>query len=41
MKRVVAMPPALAEYLDCALLTAEARLSRAVKIRCPVTIIPR
>ncbi len=32
---------ALAEYLDCALLTADTRLSRSAKIRCPVTMIPR
>ena len=32
---------ALAEYLDCALVTADTRLSRSAKIRCPVTMIPR
>jgi predicted nucleic acid-binding protein len=32
---------ALAEALDCALLTADARLSRAPGIRCPVTVLPR
>ena len=32
---------ALAEALDCALLTADARLARAPGIRCPVTVIPR
>lgn len=30
----------LAELLDCALLTADARLSRAPGIRCPVTVVP-
>jgi predicted nucleic acid-binding protein len=32
---------ALAETLGCALLTADARLSRAPGIRCPVTVVPR
>lgn len=32
---------ALAEALDCSLLTADARLSRAPGIRCPVTVVPR
>lgn len=32
---------ALAEHLDCALLTADKRLARAPMIRCPVTVIPR
>lgn len=32
---------ALAELLDCALLTADARLSRAPGTRCPVTVVPR
>lgn len=32
---------ALAELLDCALLTADGRLSRAAGIRCPVTVVPR
>ena len=32
---------ALAESLDCALVTADARLSRAPGIRCPITLIPR
>jgi len=32
---------ALAELLDCNLLTADARLSRAPGIRCPITIVPR
>jgi predicted nucleic acid-binding protein len=32
---------ALAELLDCNLLTADARLSRAPGIRCPVTVVPR
>lgn len=31
---------ALAERLDCDLLTADARLSRAPGIRCPVTVVP-
>ena len=31
---------ALAEHLDCALLTANGRLARAAKIRCPVTVVP-
>jgi len=32
---------ALAELLDCALLTADARLGRAPGIGCPVTLVPR
>jgi predicted nucleic acid-binding protein len=32
---------ALAENLDCALVTADARLSRAAGIRCPITVVPR
>ncbi len=32
---------ALAELLDCNLLTADARLSRAPGIRCPITVVPR
>lgn len=32
---------ALAEALDCALLTADNRLARAPGIRCPVTVVPR
>ena len=32
---------ALAELLDCCLLTADARLSRAPGIRCPITVVPR
>lgn len=32
---------ALAESLDCALLTADARLGRAPGVRCPVTMVPR
>jgi predicted nucleic acid-binding protein len=32
---------ALAELLDCSLLTADARLSRAPGIRCPITVVPR
>jgi predicted nucleic acid-binding protein len=31
---------ALAERLACGLLTADARLSRAPGIRCPVTVLP-
>ena len=32
---------ALAEHLDCALLTADARLGRAAGSRCPITVVPR
>jgi predicted nucleic acid-binding protein len=32
---------ALAELLDCNLLTADARLSRAPGIRCPITVVPQ
>lgn len=32
---------ALAELLDCSLVTADARLSRAASIRCPITVVPR
>jgi predicted nucleic acid-binding protein len=32
---------ALAELLDCALLTADGRLSRAAGIRCTITLVPR
>ncbi|HUA96351.1 MAG TPA: type II toxin-antitoxin system VapC family toxin [Acidimicrobiales bacterium] len=32
---------ALAESLDCPLLTADVRLSRSPGIRCPVTVVPR
>ncbi|MGI8664725.1 MAG: type II toxin-antitoxin system VapC family toxin [Jatrophihabitans sp.] len=32
---------ALAEGLNCALVTADARLSRSPGIRCPVTVLPR
>ncbi len=32
---------ALAEELDCTLLTADARLSRASGIYCPITVVPR
>lgn len=32
---------ALAEMLNCALLTADARLSRAPGTRCPITVVPR
>ena len=31
---------ALAELLDCNLLTADARLGPAPGIRCPVTVVP-
>jgi predicted nucleic acid-binding protein len=32
---------ALAEQLDCALLTADRRLSRAADVQCPITVVPR
>ena len=32
---------ALAELLDCALLTADARLARAPGVRCSITLVPR
>lgn len=32
---------ALAESLDCALVTADSRLSRAPGVRCAVTVLPR
>ena len=32
---------ALAELLDCNLLTADARLGRAPGIHCPITVVPR
>ena len=32
---------ALAEFLDCYLLTADGRLGRAPGIRCPITVLPR
>lgn len=32
---------ALAELLDCALVTADSRLARAPGIRCAVTVVPR
>jgi predicted nucleic acid-binding protein len=32
---------ALAELLGCSLLTADARLSRAPGVRCPITVLPR
>lgn len=35
-----AMYVALAELLNCALVTADARLSRAPGLRCPVTVVP-
>jgi predicted nucleic acid-binding protein len=31
---------ALAESLDCPLVTADARLSRASALRCAVTVVP-
>ena len=32
---------ALAEHLDCTLLTADGRLSRATGVRCPMLVVPR
>lgn len=32
---------ALAELLDCPLVTADARLSRAPGLRCSITVVPR
>lgn len=32
---------ALAETLDCALLTMDSRLSNAPQLRCPITVVPR
>lgn len=32
---------ALAESLDCSLVTADGRISRAPGIRCPTTVVPR
>jgi predicted nucleic acid-binding protein len=32
---------ALAEHLDCTLLTADGRLARSPGIRCPITVVPR
>jgi predicted nucleic acid-binding protein len=32
---------ALAEYLDCALLTCAGRLSRAPGVRCVISLVPR
>jgi len=32
---------ALAESLDCTLVTADARLSRANSLRCAMTVVPR
>ncbi len=32
---------ALAEQLDCALLTADGRIARAPVVRCPITMVPR
>ena len=31
---------ALAERLGCGLLTADARLSRAPRLQCPITVVP-
>jgi predicted nucleic acid-binding protein len=31
---------ALAENLNCAVLTADGRLSRAAGVRCPITVVP-
>ncbi|MGH3675387.1 MAG: type II toxin-antitoxin system VapC family toxin [Mycobacterium sp.] len=31
---------ALAEKLDCALVTADSRLSNAAQLRCPITVVP-
>ena len=32
---------ALAEALDCSLVTADARISRVPGVRCPITVVPR
>lgn len=32
---------ALAESLRCSLVTADARISRAPGVRCPITVVPR
>ena len=32
---------ALAESLGCPLVTADARISRAPRVRCPITVVPR
>jgi predicted nucleic acid-binding protein len=32
---------ALAESLDCSLVTADARLSHSPGLRCPITVVPR
>ena len=32
---------ALAEALGCSLVTADARISRASGLRCPITVVPR
>jgi predicted nucleic acid-binding protein len=32
---------ALAEALGCSLVTADARLSKAAGIQCPITVMPR
>jgi predicted nucleic acid-binding protein len=32
---------ALAEHLDCSLLTADGRLGRSPGLRCPITVVPR
>lgn len=31
---------ALAEHLECTLLTADNRLARAPRLRCPITVVP-
>ncbi len=36
-----AMFVALAEALECSLVTADARLARASGLQCPVTVVPR
>jgi predicted nucleic acid-binding protein len=32
---------ALAEALDCTLVTADGRLGRSTGARCPITVVPR
>ena len=32
---------ALAEQLDCALVTADGRIAAAPGVRCPITVVPR
>jgi len=39
--RLEASYVALAELLDCCLLTADARLSRAPGVDCAITVVPR